>query len=111
MTEPTVQDEVAALRRRLEATNALLAEERAAHAAEPSEREEVVALRDELDRARAQVAAAQREVRKIRASGTYRAGLRLKQAAQPALRARRVARTVPARARRALAAARKKAGR
>jgi len=89
-------DRAAKLQRRLDAVQALLAEERAeaqeragGPAGGRSDYEEAAALRDDLDHVRGQLLAVQRELRQVRASSTWRAGLAVKRAARPAIVARR----------------------
>ena len=80
-------DRAAKLQRRLDAVQALLAEERALAAEQAAGRtdyEEAAALRDELAALRAQLGSAQKELRAIRASSTWRAGLAVKRVAAPA---------------------------
>jgi exonuclease VII large subunit len=86
------RDRAAKLQRRLDAVQALLAEERALAAEQAAGRtdyEEAAALRDELTALRAQLGSAQKELRAIRASSTWRAGLAVKRVAGPAAAARR----------------------
>jgi exonuclease VII large subunit len=86
------RDRAGKLQRRLDAVQALLAEERelaAEQAAGRTDYEEAAALRDELEALRAQLRAAQKELRAIRASSTWRAGLAVKRVASPAAAARR----------------------
>jgi hypothetical protein len=94
---------VAKLQRRLDAVQALLAEERAEAAAKEAGRTEyaeVVALREDLAAAEAQLRAAREELAAIRASATWKAGLALKQAARPAVAVRgRALRTLRTRGR------------
>jgi len=92
------RDRAGKLQRRLDAVQALLAEERAQAAEQaagrtghPSEFGEAAALRDELEALRAELRAAQKELRAIRASSTWRAGLAVKRVAGPAAAARRQA--------------------
>jgi hypothetical protein len=88
-------DRAARLQRRLDAVQALLAEERAlaASSAEQADGgsgfEEAAALRDDLEMTRAQLRAVEKELRAVRASSTWRAGLLVKRAATPAIAARR----------------------
>jgi hypothetical protein len=87
-------DRAAKLQRRLDAVQALLAEERAEGAdrgAGRSDYEEAAVLRDDLAHVRGQLVAVQRELRQVRASSTWRAGLAVKRAARPAVVARRTA--------------------
>ena len=88
-------DRAEKLQRRLDAVQALLAEERAQAAEQAAGRghvtgyEEAAALRDDLAAVRAQLAAVQKELRAVRASSTWRAGLAVKRVAAPAVAARR----------------------
>lgn len=87
-------DRAAKLQRRLDAVQALLAEERAdaaERAGGRSDYEEAAELRDDLADVRRQLLAVQRELRQVRASSTWRAGLAVKRAARPAVAARRTA--------------------
>ena len=87
-------DRAAKLQRRLDAVQALLAEERAEaqeRAGGRSDYEEAAVLRDDLAHVRGQLIAVQRELRQVRASSTWRAGLAVKRAARPAVVARRKA--------------------
>jgi hypothetical protein len=84
----------AKLQRRLDAVQALLAEERAEaqeRAGGRSDYEEAAVLRDDLAHVRRQLIAVQRELRQVRGSSTWRAGLAVKRAASPAVVARRKA--------------------
>jgi hypothetical protein len=86
-------DRAAKLQRRLDAVQALLAEERAETAEQAagnrSGYEEAAALRDDLAHVRGQLVAVQRELRQVRASSTWRTGLAVRRAARPAVAARR----------------------
>jgi hypothetical protein len=88
-------DRAAKLQRRLDAVQALLAEERAEAAGRAggsrSDYEEAAALRDDLAQVRSQLRVVQRELRQVRASSTWRAGLAVKRAATPAIVVRRTA--------------------
>jgi len=91
-------DRAAKLQRRLDAVQALLAEERAEAQERAGERaggrsdyEEAAVLRDDLAHVRGQLIAVQRELRQVRGSSTWRAGLAVKRAASPAVVARRKA--------------------
>ena len=99
-------DRAAKLQRRLDAVQALLAEERAAAAEQAtggrSDYEEAAALRDDLAQVRGQLLAVQRELRQVRGSSTWRAGLAVRRAARPAVVARRGALRAVRRARSAL---------
>jgi len=91
-------DRAAKLQRRLDAVQALLAEERAeaqeqagGRAGGRSDYEEAAVLRDDLAHVRGQLIAVQRELRQVRGSSTWRAGLAVRRAAAPAVVARRKA--------------------
>jgi hypothetical protein len=98
-------DRAAKLERRLDAVQALLAEERAQAARTPdgaghgTEFEEAAALRDELAAVRARLQAVQKELAAVRASSTWRAGLVVRRAAAPAAAVRRRAARVARRLR------------